>query len=538
MQLLKQSTAVTVKLGPFVDDTDGATSASALSISQSDVRISKNFATFGQKSETSSATHDENGWYAIPLNTTDTNTLGHIQITVTMSGSALPVWKDYMVVPANVYDSFIGGSDYLDVNTYQLGGTSQTGNDVGADVNAILTDTGTTLDGKLNTIDANVDAILVDTGTDIPASLTTIDNEIATIDGNVDAILVDTGTNGVVIASGELDQLASASRVEAIQTDLDNPTQYKADVTGLAPANEYDTELSAIQTDLDNPTQYQANVSGLAPANEYDTELSAIQADLDNPTQYQADVSNLDVAVSTRLSGSYINELASASRVEAIQTDLDNPDQYKANVSGLAPANEYDTELSAIQTDLDNPTQYQADVSNLDVAISTRLSGSYINELASASRVEAIQIDLDNPTQYQADVSGLAPSNEYDTELSAIQADLDSPAQYQADVSNLDVAISTRLSGSYISELASASRVEAIQTSVDSIDTNSVLDAIVEDTYTMQDFLKIMGGVLAGEASGGGTTTITFNNLSNSGSIVEATVDSSGNRTTVLLNLE
>jgi hypothetical protein len=35
-----------------------------------------------------------------------------------------------------------------------------------ADVAAILTDTGTTLDGKLNTIDGIVDAILVDTGTD------------------------------------------------------------------------------------------------------------------------------------------------------------------------------------------------------------------------------------------------------------------------------------------------------------------------------------------------------------------------------------
>lgn len=55
------------------------------------------------------------------------------------------------------------------------------------DTAAILVDTGTTLDGKINTIDTNVDAILVDTGTTIPAT-------IATVDTNVDAILVDTGT--------------------------------------------------------------------------------------------------------------------------------------------------------------------------------------------------------------------------------------------------------------------------------------------------------------------------------------------------------
>ena len=37
-----------------------------------------------------------------------------------------------------------------------------------------------------------------------------------------------------------------------------------------------------------------------APASEYNTELTAIQADLNNPSQYKADISNLDVAVSTR----------------------------------------------------------------------------------------------------------------------------------------------------------------------------------------------------------------------------------------------
>jgi hypothetical protein len=54
-------------------------------------------------------------------------------------------------------------------------------------VDAILVDTGTTLDGAIATIDGIVDAILVDTGT-------TLDAKIDTIDGIVDAILVDTGT--------------------------------------------------------------------------------------------------------------------------------------------------------------------------------------------------------------------------------------------------------------------------------------------------------------------------------------------------------
>lgn len=55
---------------------------------------------------------------------------------------------------------------------------------------AILTDTGTTLDGKIDTIDTVVDAILVDTGT-------TLDGKIDVIDGIVDSILVDTAEIGV-----------------------------------------------------------------------------------------------------------------------------------------------------------------------------------------------------------------------------------------------------------------------------------------------------------------------------------------------------
>ena len=123
MKLLKQSTAVTIKLGPFLDATDGVTAETALTISQSDVLLSKNFGAFAQKNDTSSATHDSGGWYGVPLNTTDTGTLGPLQIHVNESG-ALPVWDQYMVVAANVYDSIVAGSDYLQVDSYQIAGST------------------------------------------------------------------------------------------------------------------------------------------------------------------------------------------------------------------------------------------------------------------------------------------------------------------------------------------------------------------------------------------------------------------------------
>lgn len=115
MTWLKQNTAVTIKFGPFVDDTDGKTAETALTISQGDIKLSKNGGTLTQTNNAAGATHDALGYYGVPLDTTDTNTLGTLRVVVSESG-ALPVWQDFMIVPANVYDSLVGGTDNLDVS--------------------------------------------------------------------------------------------------------------------------------------------------------------------------------------------------------------------------------------------------------------------------------------------------------------------------------------------------------------------------------------------------------------------------------------
>ena len=118
MLILKQSTAVTIKIGPFLDSTDGVTAETALTISQADVRLSKNGADIAQKTETTSCTHDEIGVYDCPLDATDTATLGVLQLWVAESG-ALPVWHEYMVMPANVWDSLFG-ADALQVHAVEI----------------------------------------------------------------------------------------------------------------------------------------------------------------------------------------------------------------------------------------------------------------------------------------------------------------------------------------------------------------------------------------------------------------------------------
>lgn len=118
MTWLKQSTAFTFRIGPFVDATDGVTAETALSIAQADIQISKNGGAFAQTSASPTTTHDADGWYQCPLTSTDTGTLGPLTVQIAMAG-ALPVWRDFMVVPANVYEGLVGGSEWLSVTALQ-----------------------------------------------------------------------------------------------------------------------------------------------------------------------------------------------------------------------------------------------------------------------------------------------------------------------------------------------------------------------------------------------------------------------------------
>jgi hypothetical protein len=67
--------------------------------------------------------------YGVPLDTTDTNTLGTLWVGIHESG-ALHVWREFMVVPANVWDSMFS-TDKLQVDMVQIAGTTQDATDLG-----------------------------------------------------------------------------------------------------------------------------------------------------------------------------------------------------------------------------------------------------------------------------------------------------------------------------------------------------------------------------------------------------------------------
>lgn len=133
---LKQSTAVTIRLGPFLDATDGVSEETGLTPG---IEVSKNHAAFGARSSASAVSHDAEGWYAVPLDTTDTGTLGPLIVKAHDSANHLPVWREFMVVPAHVYDGLVAGTDNLQVDTVQIEGVDAT-NQINAECDTALTD--------------------------------------------------------------------------------------------------------------------------------------------------------------------------------------------------------------------------------------------------------------------------------------------------------------------------------------------------------------------------------------------------------------
>lgn len=121
---LKQSTASQeIPLGYFVDSTDGNTEETGLTINNTDIKLWKHGATTLADKNSGGATHISNGIYYTVLDATDTNTLGPLVVFVHVSG-ALAVRVEAVVLAANIYDSWVAGTDVLDVSITQISGSA------------------------------------------------------------------------------------------------------------------------------------------------------------------------------------------------------------------------------------------------------------------------------------------------------------------------------------------------------------------------------------------------------------------------------
>lgn len=126
MHELRQSTARTIIIGPFLDDTDGKTPETALDVTTINCDLYKG-STKSDLSLTASGgdndcVHVANGYYSLELTTGNSDTLANGRLSFNVSG-AMPFWEDFMVVSQQFWDSKYS-TDVLQVDVTQWLGTA------------------------------------------------------------------------------------------------------------------------------------------------------------------------------------------------------------------------------------------------------------------------------------------------------------------------------------------------------------------------------------------------------------------------------
>lgn len=380
MTWIKQSTASTVVLGPFVDSTDGVTAETGLTISQADIRLSKNGGAFAQTNNVAGATHMENGYYSVPLDTTDSNTLGRLRVAVSEAG-ALPVWRDFMVVPANVWDSFFG-ADKLQVHVDEM-------------TNDIITA-----------------AVIANNAIDATAIASDAITAAKIADGAIDAATFAAGAiTASAIATNAIDADAlAADAVTEIQSGLS--TLDAAGVrtaVGLASAN-LDTQLADLPTNAELATSQaaadDATLAAIAALNnlsaaQVNAEVDTALADYDAPTKAE-----LDAAVAPLATQTSVNDLPTNAELTTALASADD-----ATLAAIAALNDLSAaEVNAEVLDV-LATDTFAEPSAVPAATSTlkdKINWLFIlarNKITQTATTQLVRNDADNATVGTSTVS-------------------------------------------------------------------------------------------------------------------------------------
>lgn len=108
MQVLRQSTQIIVRMGPFMDATDGVTPETGITLGaadQAEALKAAGAATVDISGATFAAVTGCDGWYDLTLTTGFTDTVGTLEIVIQDSSVTLGVFKQFQVIEEAVYDA-------------------------------------------------------------------------------------------------------------------------------------------------------------------------------------------------------------------------------------------------------------------------------------------------------------------------------------------------------------------------------------------------------------------------------------------------
>jgi hypothetical protein len=226
MRFLKTNTAVIVTVGPFYDRTDGVTIEGALTITNERITAIKDTddgnaptiildnvtgATSATDNDLNYITNNDAGLMQLEFTAANVNFLGRLFLSITDAANHVPVFHEFMVISAQMWDAMFGtGNLNADVVNWKGSAAPAMTGDAFARLGAPA---GASIAADLVTIAAYIDteiaAILVDTGT-------TLDAAIAAVKAQTDLIPATPAAVGsaMTLAADALD--AAALKADAI----------------------------------------------------------------------------------------------------------------------------------------------------------------------------------------------------------------------------------------------------------------------------------------------------------------------------------
>lgn len=129
MRFLRTNTAIRLTVGPFFDKTDGVTPETALTVTSCKLTLMVDDANVptlvldtaptasGGANDMVHVTGDDAGFYDLELAAANVNYLGRAMLAITDAATHCPVFHEFMILPAMIYDSLVLGTDDLDTNT-------------------------------------------------------------------------------------------------------------------------------------------------------------------------------------------------------------------------------------------------------------------------------------------------------------------------------------------------------------------------------------------------------------------------------------
>lgn len=269
--IIRQNTAVDVFIGPFIDDTDGKTAEVALTLVQADIRLSKNAQNMAQKSDVTSAAHDEIGMYNCELDATDTDTVGILTLNVHQAGS-LAVKHTYQVMDEVAYDTL-----------FAVAATVLTAQDVGllysSTISTLNSQTSFDMGDALTSDDVGIGSIvtIVDAGDSTNFHVTSV----VDVDQANNRILTTDGPAGWTIATTDFVRIyrdTHSGYHANVQINANDPLKADHALAWLQLHTRSDAPIAADRSS--ELAEINANQGGGAGA--YDNTTEALQALRDN----------------------------------------------------------------------------------------------------------------------------------------------------------------------------------------------------------------------------------------------------------------